>query len=84
MEEMVALIKDTIALREPLLQLNITAEETKGAVEETKKIVERAGATVKDIFKSIEGSSPLNICKGFQFRLTMRRQRARTDFELAI
>lgn len=55
MEEMVALIKDTIALREPLLQLNITAEETKGAVEETKKIVERAGATVKDIFKSIEG-----------------------------
>lgn len=47
-QEMVELLKETSALREPILKIQSTVEETKVGVEETKR-------TVKNIFESIEG-----------------------------
>lgn len=47
---MVELLKETSALREPILKIQSTVEETKAGVEETKR-------TVENIFKSIEGQS---------------------------
>lgn len=47
---MLLLLKDTSALREPILQMKATVEETKAGVEETKH-------TVRNIFKSIQGLS---------------------------
>lgn len=76
MEEMVELLKETNALREPILQIQAAIEETKnavedakrtlgetkGAVEETKITVEETKRTVEDIFKSIKGTSHSSIC----------------------
>lgn len=52
---MVELLKETSALREPILKIQSTVEETKVGVEETKHKVEK-------IFKSIEGQSIRSIC----------------------
>lgn len=47
-QEMLVLLKETSALRVPILQIKSTVEETRAEIEETKH-------TVQNIFKSIQG-----------------------------
>lgn len=59
---MVELLKETSTLREPILKIQSTVEETKAGVKEIKMGVEETKFTVKNIFESIEGQSIRGIC----------------------